>query len=91
MALVPIVKTTTIKQPYRPVSNLAMSLQTAGEDHVASASQPLKVLLANNLCDNCQSVDRAHRGTETDLIDVMNCLPGRANEAQVSVLTLLDL
>ena len=68
-----------------------MSLQTAGEDHVASASQPLKVLLANNLCDNCQSVDRAHRGTETDLIDVMNCLPGRANEAQVSVLTLLDL
>ena len=29
--------------------------------------------------------------TETALLDVMNCLPGSADEGQVSVLTLLDL
>ena len=48
-------------------------------------------LLANNLSETFLSAYRAHHSTETALLDVTNCLPGGADEGQVSILTLLDL
>ena len=48
-------------------------------------------LLANNLSETFQSTYRAHHSTETALLDLTNCLLGSADEARVSILTLLDL
>ena len=48
-------------------------------------------LLANNLSEIFQSAYRAHHSTETDLVDIKNCLLGSADEGRVSILTLLDL
>ena len=48
-------------------------------------------LLANNLSETSQSAYRAHRSTETTLLNVMKCLFGNAHEGRLSILTLLGL
>ena len=73
---------------YRPVSNLQFISKLL---ETVVLHQLLNHLLTNNLCDNFQSVYRAHHSTETALLHVMNCLLGSANGGQVSFLTLLDL